>query len=426
MSVTIEGRIDLAGPVGKLLHRRPLKNGTVMQAFGFDPVSGDIFVTQLMGGGIQLPGEPAPLDYAVRNEHGDLCVTRLNRSGAITGHMYLRGFGHGVNFGMENRAGVVRLWTETASKPNGKKQGFGTAVTHFEFRSGTVLDHGSSLHAAPYSPAPGAEFVTCTIDRSADELVVRFTVDDKNYFERYDLAKASAGVWEPIQRIPHPDQNGWFQGYTSHDGVLYMLSGMPIDPVHYPENPPPGNTYLTAVDWATGAILDQRLCVAAPGLSFREPEGMTVALRDGVPHLYFGFAGELEGPRTCTIMFLSGAPEIDGVKVLTDWQPLTLAAGVTADQNAPKGRLIGIAGTTTLQLSGGVKGSFATDTVIATLPDSLTPTMTARATVPRNNTSGVCVARVEASTDRQLRVYGGSGDNVITWAQLDSFSAVWR
>ncbi|MFF7177853.1 hypothetical protein [Streptomyces sp. NPDC008121] len=424
MSVSIEGRIDLAGPVGKLLHRRPLKNGTVMQSFGVDPVSGDIFVAQLMGGGTRLPDESAPLSYADRNLRGDLCVTRLDPAGAVTGHMYLRGFGHGVALGVENRAGVVRLWTETASEPNGKNEGFGTAVTSFDFRSGTVLDHGSPLHTPPYRPAPGAEFVTCTIDRGAAELVVRFHHDGAGYFERHDLEKARAGVWEPLQRIPHPDQKGWFQGYTSHAGVLYLLSGMPISPDH-PDNPPPGNVHLTAVDWATGAILDQRLCVAAPGLPFREPEGMTVVVRDGVPHLCFGFAGELTGPRTCTLMFLSGAPETDGVKVLTDWRPLALAAGVTADRYAPEGRLIALGGTTFLQLRGGVKGAFAADGIIATLPDALTPTLAVRANVPRNNTAGVCVARVEASSDRQLRIYGGRDTHVITWAQLDSFSAVW-
>ncbi|MEU7054701.1 hypothetical protein [Streptomyces sp. NPDC046197] len=47
MSVTLAGQIDIAGPVGKLLHRRPLKNSTVMQSFGIDPVSGDIFVLQV-------------------------------------------------------------------------------------------------------------------------------------------------------------------------------------------------------------------------------------------------------------------------------------------------------------------------------------------------------------------------------------------
>ncbi|MET9436511.1 hypothetical protein [Streptomyces sp. NPDC006551] len=425
MSVSVEGQIDIAGPVGKLLHRRPLKNATVMQSFGVEPVTGEIFVIQVAEGGLTLAGESGPVSYADRAAHGDLCVTRLTQAGAITGHMYLRGFGHGVSMGVENRDGVTRLWTETASKPTQDgKTGFGTAVTHFEFRSGTVLDHGSSLHSTPYTPAAGATGVTCTIDPTTNRLIVRFGSNGM-HFESYDLAKAAAGVWEPIARIAQPDPNGTFQGYASLGGVVYLLAGQAIAEDN-PANPFPGNTYLTAVDWATGAVLDQRLVLAGPGLVYREPEGMAVSIRDGVPHLHFGFACENPAPRTCTIMSLSAAPEIDGVKVLTDWQPLTLAAGVTADQNAPKGRLISIAGIETLQLSGGVKGTFDIERVIGTLPDSLTPSMAASASVPRNNRAGRCVARAEASPDRQLRLFGGSGDNVITWAQLDSFSAVWR
>ncbi|WP_329124142.1 phage baseplate protein [Streptomyces sp. NBC_01353] len=426
MSVSVEGQIDIAGPVGKLLHRRPLKNATVMQSFGIDPVTGEIFVLQVMQDGVTLAGESGPVSYAMRSEHGDLCVTRLNQAGAITGYMYLRGFGHGVSMAVENRAGVSHLWTETDAKINNEEErdGYGTAITHFDFRSGTVLDFGSPLHAEPYTPAVGAKSVTCTIDPTTNRLVVRFSSSGMKY-ESYDLDKAAAGVWEPLTRIAQPNPNGVFQGYASLGGVLYMLAGQAIA-ADNPDNPPPGNTYLTAVDWATGAVLDQQLVLAGPGLKYREPEGMAVSVRNGVPHIHFGFACEEPGPRTCTIMSLSAAPETDGVKVLTDWQPIALASGVTVDQNAPTGRLISIAGTTTLQLSGGVKGTFDADAVIGTLPDALTPSMVARANVARNNNAGSSVARVEADTDRQLRLYGGRTTNVITWAQLDSFSAVWR
>ncbi|MFC3573168.1 hypothetical protein ACFOZ0_07715 [Streptomyces yaanensis] len=419
--MTVAGQIDIAGPVGKLLHRRPLKNSTVMQSFGIDPVSGDIFVLQLMEGGLTLTGESGPVAYDDRNAHGDMCVTRLNRSGAIVGYMYLRGFGHGVNIGVENRSGVVRLWTETASTPNSKNEGFGTAITNFDFRSGTVLDYGSSLHATPYTPATGALFVTPTIDRSANELIVRFTVNSTTYFERYDLAKAATGVFEPLQRIAQPTGLGTFQGYASDSGVLYLLTGD-----NATLSPPPGNTYIRAVEWATGNILDQQFITAAPGLEYREPEGMTVEVVGGVPYLHFGFACEDPGPRTCTIVSLSGAAEVDGVKVLTDWQTIPLASGVSVDQNAPKGRLISVSGVTTLQLSGGIKGTFNADAVIGTLPDTLSPSMETRCNVPRNNSGGYCVARAEAGTDRQLRLYGGTSTNAITWAQLDNFSAVWR
>ncbi|MFK0259430.1 hypothetical protein [Streptomyces sp. NPDC090445] len=421
MSATIARQIDLDGPVGKLLHRRPLKNSTVMQSFGIDPVSGDIFVLQVMDGGLRLGDEPAVVDYPTRKSRGDLCLTRLTESGRITGHMYLRGFGHGVNLGVENRGGEIWLWTEIASTPNSKNEGYGTAVTSFRYTDGDTVTSGTSRHTTPYTPDPAARFITPTIDRSTNELVLRYSLGG-THWARYDLAKAAAGVWQPVQRITPALPVATFQGYTSHDGVLYTLQGE----AYGDTNPLPGNTYITAIDWATGALLNRQFITAAPGLEYREPEGMTVTVRGGVPHLHFGFACEDPGPRTCTIVTLSAAPETDGVKVLADWQPITLAAGVAVDQNAPQGRIVSIGGTPTLQLGGGVKGSFAADAVIGYLPDSLTPSMTVRGTVPRNNSGGHNAARVEAGTDRELRLFGGRSTNAITWVQLDSFSAVWR
>jgi hypothetical protein len=428
LSIGVEGQIDITGPVGKLLHRRKLQNATVMQSFGIDPVTGDIFVLQVVEGGLTLPGESGPRTGAQRAYAGDLAVTRLDQAGAITGHMYLQGFGHGVSMGVEHHDGVSRLWTETASVPMGtnvpeeEKEGYGTAVTHFEFRDGTTIGSGSSQLAEPYRPVAGATNVTCTIDPTTNRVIVRFKSGSMT-FESHDLDKARAGDWTaPLARINQPDAHGTFQGYASLGGVLYMLAGNGYSATL----DPPGNTWLTAVDWATGAVLDQQFTAAAPGLELREPEGMAVSVRNGVPHLHFGFAGEEPGPRTCTILSLSGAPEVDGVKVLADWQPIPLASGVTADVRAPQGRLISIAGTTVLQLGGGVKGTFDADVRIGTLPDALAPSMATQGSVPRNNSGGVCTARAEANSVRELWLYGGRSTNPITWAQLDNFSAVWR
>ncbi|MFD0369746.1 hypothetical protein [Streptomyces sp. NPDC059071] len=424
MSVTIPGQIDIAGPVGKLLHRRPLHNGTVMQSFAVDPVTGDVYVLQIMEGGLRLDDEAAAVDYPTRKAQGDLCLTRLDQAGAIRGHMYLRGFGHGVNLGVENRAGEVWLWTEAASTPNSKNEGYGTAVVSFAYADGDVVDSGTARHSPAYTPDPAARFITPTVDHSANELVLRYYLGGVTTFARYDLARATAGDWQAIQRITPdiPADGTDFQGYASHAGVLYTLKGQSLDAV-----PLPGNTYITAFEWATGAQLDHRHVTAGPGLAWREAEGMAVSVRDGVPHLHFGFACEDPGPRTCTILSLSGAPETDGVKVLTDWQPLALAAGVTAYQHAPQGRLVSLAGTTTLQLGGGVEGPFTADRVIGTLPDSLVPSVTARATVPAGGPpGGPAVARVEVGTDRAVRLYGGRSTAPLAWAQLDNFTAVWR
>ncbi|MFF9198169.1 hypothetical protein ACF09L_23440 [Streptomyces sp. NPDC014779] len=424
MSVTVPGQIDIAGPVGKLLHRRPLHNGTVMQSFGIDPVSGDVFVLQIMDGGIRLPDETAALDYPTRKARGDLCLTRLRPTGALAGHMYLRGFGHGVNLGVENRAGQIWLWTEAASMPNSKNEGYGTAVVSFSYADGDVVDSGTARHTPAHTPDPAARFLTPTIDHGAGELVLRYTLDGATVFARYDLARATAGEWQELGRIvPAVPADGTdFQGYTSHAGVLYTLKGQSLDTA-----PLPGNTHLTAFAWDTGAQLDHQHVTAGPGLVWREAEGMAVSVRDGVAHLHFGFACEDPGPRTCTIMSLSGAPETDGVKVLTDWQPLALAAGVSADQQPPRARLISLAGTTTLQFSGGVRGPFTTDTVLGTLPDALVPSVTARANVPTGDTpAGPAVARVEVGSDRAVRLYGARSTAPIAWAQLDAFQAVWR
>ncbi|MCB5168460.1 hypothetical protein LG634_27010 [Streptomyces bambusae] len=427
MAVAVDGQIDIAGPVGKLLHRRPLQNTTVMQSFGIDPVTGEVFVLQVVEGGLRLAGESTAPTGAQRRYAGDLCVTRLSAAGAITGHMYLRGFGHGVSMGVEHHDGVSRLWTETDSLPMGsgvpeeEKEGYGTAVTHFEFRNGTVVDRGSALLAAPYRPVAGATNVTCTIDPTTNRVIVRFKSGSMT-FESYDLDRARAGDWVPLARITQPDAHGVFQGYASLGGVLYMLAGQ----AYSATVAPPGNTWLTAVDWATGAVLDQQFVSAAPGLELREPEGMAVSVRSGVPHVHFGFAGEEPGPRTCTVLSLSGAPEVDGVKVLADWQPIPLASGVAADVRAPQGRLVSIAGTTVLQLSGGVKGTFDSDVRLGTLPDALAPSMAAQGSVPRNNSAGVCTARAEANSARELWLYGGRTTNPVTWAQLDNFSVVWR
>ncbi|MFJ2823476.1 hypothetical protein ACIO7M_20495 [Streptomyces toxytricini] len=427
MSISVEGQVDLAGPVGKLLHRRRLHNSTVMQSFGIDPVTGDVFVLQVVEGGLTLPGESGPRTGRQRAYAGDLAVTRLDQAGTITGHMYLRGFGHGVSMGVEHHDGVSRLWTETASVPMGsnmpeeEKDGYGTAVTHFAFHSGTTLSQGSAQLAPAYRPVSGATNVTCTIDPTTNRVVVRFK-SGAMMFESYDLDRARAGDWTPIARIAQPDAKGTFQGYASLGRVLYMVAGNGYsDTVK-----PPGNTWLTAVDWTDGSVLDQQFTTAAPGLELREPEGMAVSVRGGVPYVHVGFAGEEPGPRTCTIVSLSGAPEVDGVKVLADWQPIPLASGVTADVRPPRGRLVGIAGATVLQLSGGVKGSFEADTLIGRLPDALAPSMAAQCSVPRNNSGGVCTARAEANSVRELWLYGGRTANPITWAQLDNYSAVWR
>ena len=96
-----------------------------------------------------------------------------------------------------------------------------------------------------------------------------------------------------------------FQGYTSYGGFLYLLEGSSYGSGG--SQPPTGNTYLTCVDWASGAVVDRQLVTDDAGLPFREPEGMAIQLPDPSrpdrARLCFGFASGVAGARTATVCY---------------------------------------------------------------------------------------------------------------------------
>ncbi|MFJ7989102.1 hypothetical protein [Streptomyces sp. NPDC096351] len=113
-----------------------------------------------------------------------------------------------------------------------------------------------------------------------------------------------------------------------------------------------------------------------------------------------------------------------GIVVVHDWQPLTLASGVTAAVDVPAVRVVKIAGTDFLQMRGGFTGQFTADTVIGALPTTITVPKVVRAVCPRNNSAGINSCRVEVHTTGRVTVFGGTAANDITWVTLDSYSAV--
>ncbi|MER7729095.1 hypothetical protein [Streptomyces sp. NPDC096323] len=120
----------------------------------------------------------------------------------------------------------------------------------------------------------------------------------------------------------------------------------------------------------------------------------------------------------------SAADVPGGISVVQDWQPLTLAAGVTAAVDVPAVRVVKIAGTDFLQMRGGFTGQFTADTVIGTMPTTITVPKVVRAVCPRNNSAGINSCRVEVHTSGRITVFGGTATNDITWVTLDSYSAV--
>ncbi|MFD3541432.1 hypothetical protein ACFWUQ_18310 [Streptomyces sp. NPDC058662] len=412
--------IDLSGATGKLLQTMPLTKNPAPQAFATDTVNGHVFVLQL-DGGTEAP--PA----------GNMRLNRLDRTtGEVTGSMYLKGFGHGISMGAEPVGADTYLWTEVGPVyPNdGVSTGFGAAVTRFRFAAGTTLDQAAVPAAQKFSPA-GAVKTGPSVDLAHNTLTICYFKDGVRLFTRYDLARAAQGQWAQVGEtftMPEGAETGLtFQGYTVLNGVLYVYQWKKAPVTVYP-----GTAYITSYALETRQKLDSRVVTGADGLERREPEGLAVEAdpATGRNRLLFGFSDTVPGTtgrRNITVGWYPTVPPVDGVQALTDWEDLALAAGVgVAGGEVPRGRLVAIAGTTYLQLRGRITCGLTGDSVVATLPQSLRPTRTARQNVPRNMNLGRGVCQLEANRLGELWAYGAAADNAITWIDLDCVSVSWR
>lgn len=285
-SVPAGQRFDLTAPSTELLREVWLSGTRVLQSFAFDNPRGQLFTVQLVDGGIELPGETQTYTGAGRTADGDLCVTRLDTGGNILGTMYLRGFGHGVQIGVESTPTGSYLWTETHNVPalesDGTYTGWGDRLARFRFANGAVLT-ADSPSVTQYSLEAGVDRTTCAIDPVNNRLAVRCRVGGAFRFRLYDLAAFTSGGRTPLADVTQPAdlQPGYddvFQGFTSYADHLYLLAGTAYGTDGAVS--PTGNTYVTSVDWNTGAVVQQELTKAGYTLPYREPEGMAVQIPD--------------------------------------------------------------------------------------------------------------------------------------------------
>lgn len=281
-------RFDLAAPGKPLWQSKPLHNKTVMQSLAFDNTNGRGYVVQLMAGGQQLPGESAPVSGAARSKAGDLCLTQLDLAGNETGHMFLKGFGHGVQIGAEPVGSSAFLWTEVDSFPDDGVSGWGTRLARFRFDNGAILTPDSE-EVRRLQPVPGSDRTTCGVDPDAGQLVMRHRVGGSFRYALYDLESLCSNDFTPLATVAQPALSYSFQGYASYGGYLYLLEGSSYGSTG--SQPPTGNTHLTCVDWSTGAVVDRRLVLDGAELPFREPEGLAIQLAGpSAVRLCFGFA----------------------------------------------------------------------------------------------------------------------------------------
>jgi hypothetical protein len=294
---------DLSVPAVSYLREKLLYNETIMQSFAFDDTHDSIYAIQLMQGGVQLPGESAPVSGADRSAHGDLCLTKLNLSGTVTGHMYLRGFGHGASIGVEPSGSGAYIWTEADANPD---TGYGTGVGRFAFSNGAVLDSSDSAVQKIYV-LPGSTSNRPAVDVRSGRLLVQYMLDEGDYRYRVlDLEKAGQGDVLPLYDIPRIgiDETETPQGLALLGDYVYQMTG-----THYTDesgdNPPSGhgNTYLTAVHVPTSTVVQRSRTEAAYSLDYREPEGLAVTLGTSPARLCMGFASGVAGDRKYTIYY---------------------------------------------------------------------------------------------------------------------------
>ncbi|MEV6562070.1 hypothetical protein AB0M22_40555 [Nocardia sp. NPDC051756] len=277
-----QARFELSAASSEVLWRKALYDETVLQSFAFDNVNSHIYAVQVRNG-------------ADSGAAGDLCLTKLSTAGVVLGHMYLLGFGHGVQIGVEPVGTSAYLWTETdAVRVDGSARG--SRIARFEFADGRTLT-ASSGESQKYTLVPGATNTTCALDPSTNRLVMRYAQASGFRYAVFDLKDVEAGGTTRLYDIATPDGLGTFQGYSAFGNYLYLLTGN----AYGDGNPAPGNTFITCVDLRTGAQVQRELTQAGKSLDYREPEGMAIQIVAGRPRLCFGFASGVEKARLASI-----------------------------------------------------------------------------------------------------------------------------
>ncbi|MFE0687582.1 teichoic acid biosynthesis protein C [Streptomyces xiamenensis] len=293
------GTFNLSVPAERWIREQTLHNVTVMQSFAFDDVNGHLYAIQVMQGGLRLSGESAAVSGADRAARGDLCITKLTLAGAKLGHMYVRGFGHGVAIGVEHAGATPWLWTESDANPS---SGYGRALSRFRFANGTVLDSGASS-LAKIRPVPGSTSNQVSIDNLNQLLLLRYRLSGVARYRLMNLADVKAGRFTALHDVPQAgvSDSEVFQGFAVLGEHAYQMTGTSYTS-ESGSNPPSGrgNTYLTRLDLSTGTVTQRSRTEAAYSLSFREPEGVAIRLSNP-RRLCLGFASGASGARRFSV-----------------------------------------------------------------------------------------------------------------------------
>ncbi|ALV39206.1 hypothetical protein AS200_44695 (plasmid) [Streptomyces sp. CdTB01] len=279
---------SLSAPGQLWISRGLLHHSTVLQSFAFDERRGHMYALQVMQGGVRLTGEKRALSHAERRARGDLCLNRLSMNGALTGYMYLTGFGHGnAALGVQSAARTAGvLWLEWDAEP---RRGFGRGIARIRFVHGQVLARDSRV-VTGFHPMPGSTDNAVALDEEAGgRLLLSYKRDGSARLALYDFRRFAARDFRPLTDIPQPgaELRLPFQGLALHGRYAYQLLGSGYSPANRT-----GNTRLYRVDLRSGRVAERAWERSGHALRPREPEGLAV-VRAGGPWLCLGYT---QGP----------------------------------------------------------------------------------------------------------------------------------
>lgn len=276
----------LGGPV-------VLSEGTVHQQAAIDPVTGDVYATQVIESGRQLPGESAPVPWNVRGARGDLSISRVSSAGELQDSMYVRGFDHGASLGVENRDDDIWIWTsyDAAERPLGENA-HGRLLCRFPYQPGATLDVGSPSVEA-FDPLPGASSLTLSLDMEHAQVGIRYVRNGERRYRIYSYAAFTTGDYEDYVHDWPQQVTELFQSWTLHGRYAYQLHGSGYSDT----NSPPGNIRFHIVDLFTGRTIRSVPYTGQPDLIHREPEALTVWPSPDGPRLVYGLATDINPRR---------------------------------------------------------------------------------------------------------------------------------
>ncbi|WP_062214608.1 hypothetical protein [Streptomyces sp. NBRC 109706] len=291
--------LDPTGPVSPLLPvGTRLSQGRVHQQAAVDPVTGEVYVTQVVDGGRQLAGEDAPVSGAARAARGDLAISRVSPDGDLLGSMYVRRFDHGSGLGVEWVGEQLHLWTgyDAAEVAEGRNA-HGRLVARFPFQDGAVLDVGAP-EVEVFDPVPGARSITPGLDLAHGQVGARYSAGGELRYRVWSHEAFVAHEFDdPLWDAPFPDGAASdYQAWTLFGEYIYQHHG-----TGYSDSNPGGNARFVIVSLRTGTVVRNVPNEHHEELEYREAEAIGVLASgplaaDG-PRLFFGFAVGAAGER---------------------------------------------------------------------------------------------------------------------------------